>query len=221
MDTKDLTSSSLRSADARAYLYTMFRILFDAPMTANAARLLLDPQTTEALAVATGSGEASNAFEASEAYAAIKAVACGEKSALDKMEGEFNRAFVGPTTLVAPPWESVWVNEDRSLLQESTLDVRRAYAEAGFTVADKGATIDDHVAVECEFLARVYQQGIQALEEGNEGAARKSLDRAASFEHEHLSRMTTPLARALENRCPVYAAIARLLDRMATTHPAP
>lgn len=70
--------------------------------------------------------------------------------------------FIGIGTRVAP-WESVYVSPDRLVFQASTLAVRDAYGAAGFVAKNKGAEPDDHIATECDFMAKLAAQAAEAF----------------------------------------------------------
>lgn len=71
----------------------------------------------------------------------------------------FNRLFVGPDRLLASPYESSYLNREHTLMQQETLQVRAAYAQAGLEVAKKGKEPDDHMALELEFLCYLLAKG--------------------------------------------------------------
>lgn len=63
---------------------------------------------------------------------------------------EYARLFVGPFELAAPPYGSVYLEENGRLMGNSTLAVQRKYQEAGLAQEIKEAP--DHIALELEFL---------------------------------------------------------------------
>ncbi len=65
---------------------------------------------------------------------------------------DFNRLFVGPDTLLAPPYESCYKVTDKTLMQKVTLDVRKMYLESGLQVDKKNIEPDDFLAYELEFI---------------------------------------------------------------------
>lgn len=91
---------------------------------------------------------------------------CTSPSELDlkALTFEYNRLFVGPERLPAPPYESVH-RKDRSemeigmVLGPSVLDVKRRYAEAGVAVSGNFRDLPDHITVELEFIALSMLQG--------------------------------------------------------------
>lgn len=93
------------------------------------------------------------------------AAASGEKDAIY----DFNRLFVGPGKLLAPPYESAYRNPDGLLMQEQTLAVRKFYRDAGLEVSAKGSQPDDHLQLESEFVRYLlWQQGMALAQDDEE-----------------------------------------------------
>ncbi len=78
--------------------------------------------------------------------------------AIAKKCTEFNRLFVGPDRLLAPPYETVYRSNDRVLMQADTMIIRNFYAEAGLEVAHLNQVPDDHIAFELEFICFLLHQ---------------------------------------------------------------
>jgi TorA maturation chaperone TorD len=87
-----------------------------------------------------------------------------DDTAWDGVRRQYLRLFVGPYHVPAPPYESVYSTPQRLVMQEPATEVRRAYAEAGFTVRRRDEVPDDHLACELEFagllLARALLAGV-------------------------------------------------------------
>ncbi|WP_302963603.1 molecular chaperone [uncultured Adlercreutzia sp.] len=104
---------------------------------------------------------------------------------LDDVERAFNWCFLGIGTRVAP-WESVYVSSDRLVFQASTLAVREAYGVAGFVAKNKGSEPDDHIATECDFMAKLAAQAAGAFAAQDEDECRRALRSSQSFLRDHL-----------------------------------
>lgn len=70
----------------------------------------------------------------------------------ESLTREFNRLFIGPGRVPASLYESVYRSPSRLLMQESTVEVRRAYLEAGLVMQRLGSVPDDHLGAELEFM---------------------------------------------------------------------
>lgn len=62
----------------------------------------------------------------------------------------------GAGKLPAPPYESVYASQGRSVMQEKTIEVRKKYLEAGLLPTMLYKIPDDHVATEFEFMYYLY-----------------------------------------------------------------
>lgn len=71
----------------------------------------------------------------------------------EKLLEDYESLFVGPASILAPPWESVYETEDRLLFGESELQVRRFYRNFGLDVSKKEPA--DHLAFQLAFMSRL------------------------------------------------------------------
>ncbi|MDR4948247.1 TorD/DmsD family molecular chaperone [Neobacillus cucumis] len=65
---------------------------------------------------------------------------------------EYRRLFIGPGTLVAPPWESYFRSKERLLFEEWTLQIRALYHQFGLQFIRESNEPDDHLLLELEFM---------------------------------------------------------------------
>lgn len=108
--------------------------------------------------------------------------------AIEKMRVEYTRMFVGPGHLIAPFWESVYLDDRELLFLESTSAVRRAYEEEGLKVeAKSGREAEDSLPHELDFLAHLSARTAEALDNGNEDEATRLISVQHSFEKNHMS----------------------------------
>lgn len=105
---------------------------------------------------------------------------------LSKLKDEYARLFIGPNTLPAPPWESVYISNERTLFQPNTLEVRRIYAEYNFLPGNYPHEADDHLALELDFMHNLARMAQTFCEEGNNGQAKKVLGIQKGFLEQHL-----------------------------------
>lgn len=75
-----------------------------------------------------------------------------------EVEYDFNRLFVGPAALPAPPYASAY-EDDPTLMSPRTLEVRNLYRRMGLATPDQGSIPDDHISFELDALL-----GLVALE---------------------------------------------------------
>ena len=125
-----------------------------------------------------------------------------------EVEYDYNRLFVGPAAVPAPPYASAYQDEP-TLMGQPALEARYAYRRLGLAVPDQGATPDDHLAYE---LDAVLAFGSAAQSEGGEGMAELS----HWFISEHMAgwvpRFTAAIGAQEGVSAPVRMA-ARALER--------
>ncbi|MBM7000728.1 molecular chaperone TorD family protein [bacterium] len=93
----------------------------------------------------------------------------------DRLTSEYNRCFVGPRDLPAPPFESVYRDRKRIIMTETTLRVRMAYKASGYEPVLIHHVADDHIALELDFLASLADHAVDCAVAGNEDTAREYL----------------------------------------------
>lgn len=104
------------------------------------------------------------------------------------LRADHTNLFVGIGKPVAPPWESVYFNEDRMIFQEQTLQVREWYRKFGLEPEKLLKEPDDHIALELSFLAHLASLGLMALEDKDDVGLEKSLQAQRQFLHDHTLR---------------------------------
>ncbi len=123
----------------------------------------------------------------------------------EQLRDDFNRLFVGPASLAAPPWESVYRSRERTLFGPTTLQVREFYRRWGVALRTAHHEPDDHIVYELEFLLLLTER---AASDPGAGEARQR------FLSEHLLKWVQPFASLMEDEAEslFYQGIARLLS---------
>lgn len=67
-----------------------------------------------------------------------------------KVEFSFNRLFVGPRALQAPPFASVYLDPEPQLMGQTTVKIRQVYQLLGLTSPWKNKIPDDHLSLELD-----------------------------------------------------------------------
>jgi len=101
------------------------------------------------------------------------------------LQTDYSRLFIGPAKPIAPPWESVYFNEDRMIFQEQTVQVRGWYRRFGIESEKLHKEPDDHIGLELSFLAYLAGLGLQALEAGDETRFTEILQAKSQFISQH------------------------------------
>jgi putative dimethyl sulfoxide reductase chaperone len=71
---------------------------------------------------------------------------------IDRENEEYQRLFIGPGPLVAPPWESYYRSKEQLLFEEWTYQIREQYHSFGLQYKDENNEPDDHLLLELEFM---------------------------------------------------------------------
>ncbi len=66
------------------------------------------------------------------------------------VEFAFNKLFVGPQAILAPPFASVYLESEPHVMGATTLMVRRLYQTVGLVSPWQGKIPDDHIALELD-----------------------------------------------------------------------
>jgi TorA maturation chaperone TorD len=132
---------------------------------------------------ATEEGEYKQALDA----LLVKVVACRSEGleAIERLNSNFTRLFVGPGKVEADPWESFYLSRDNTLFQSITLEVRKAYVAQGFIPQNYPHVADDHIALELDFVARLAEKLENAFGAHDFHAMSDYLFASESFIREH------------------------------------
>lgn len=85
---------------------------------------------------------------------------------VQEIEYDYNRLFIGPEKPLAPPYASVYLNEDGLVMQAETIAVRNFYRAAGLEVREKNSVPDDALPLELEFICYLLRQIAFSAERG-------------------------------------------------------
>ncbi len=142
---------------------------------------------------------------------ASDAVAAGSECSLDALAVEHARLFIGPFQLVAPPYGSIYLDDTKTVMGDSTALVASFYHNCGLQLAEDFHELPDHFAVELEFMSFLAFKQREAELSGNS----KEVTRIASLQQEFLDKFLIPWlepftsAIITDAEAPFYQAIAR------------
>lgn len=105
---------------------------------------------------------------------------------LDDLKKDYQQLFIGPHSLPAPPWESVYLSVEHLVFESQTTAVRQFYARYGLEVEKLYKEPDDHFGLEMAFLAHLSALGLEALHRGDDEGLRLILDDQRAFLADHL-----------------------------------
>lgn len=107
---------------------------------------------------------------------------------------DYARLFLGPFEIISHPYGSVYLDGEKVVMGNSTMQLRDLYRQAGFEVAEDIREVPDHIAIELEFLYLLIFLIGQANsdEESNRLQALK-----CKFLSAHLGKWVGPFAEAV------------------------
>lgn len=107
---------------------------------------------------------------------------------------DYSRLFLGPLDILAKPYGSVYLDGEKVVMGDSTMQALSLYREGGFDLADDFREVPDHVAAELEFLYLLSFR-IGHSEEPDERSRLIALKKR--FLVEHLGRWIGDLAESI------------------------
>lgn len=197
MDEQMIEAMGMRLAN-RAYLYRLFHIAFGAEPSKEMLAALCSRESVEALRYFGSTDEAAHMredgtgrslAEVLDSIADALAECAGKEEDPDyveSMKSAFTRLFLVPGSSYVYVWESPYIGKETMLFQESTLDVRRRYAEYGFTAVEFGHFPEDHLSMMLDFLAHLSSTAYDVFGDGGDEELFRILSSQQEFVSEHI-----------------------------------
>jgi putative dimethyl sulfoxide reductase chaperone len=140
----------------------------------------------------------------------IDCLLLGTKSFQDAKD-EYTRLFVGPHSLPAPLWESVYLGREHLFFEEQTRQVRECYQQHGLHFINKNNAPEDHIVIELEFICYLTQE---IFESEDDVHTKKLIEDHTHFLNEHLGRWAPTFCEKLinETESPLFQGAAFLLN---------
>ncbi|MFC1825486.1 molecular chaperone [Thermodesulfobacteriota bacterium] len=117
---------------------------------------------------------------------------------LDCLKIDFTRLFIGPYALLAPPYGSVYLENDFRVMGDSTLHALEMYRETGVNVADGFNDAPDHIAAELEFIYFLIFKEIEAINNSDLDGVIMYVEKRKTFLLTHLGSWIADFARNVE-----------------------
>jgi len=181
------TTDRLKNENLRSECYRLLAALFYPPERSR----LLDEATCLKLA-----GLLDELYP--EAPASDQAAVMQEQlSTLDENQMKVDHAtlFVGPFALKAAPYGSIYLENGRRLMGDTTVAANDLYAEAGLQLTLKEPA--DHIAIELEFMHYLTALAAEALAAGDEETTADLAMKQSRFLKEHLGAWVSPFCAAI------------------------
>lgn len=120
---------------------------------------------------------------------------------LDELAADYASVYLNHN-IHASPEESVWLDEDSLICQDSMFQVRSWFERYGLEISNWRIRPDDHLVYQLQFIAHLLEK-----QDGME-----SLLQTATFMDEHLLRWLEDFGQRVSQRCdtPYFAGVAAL-----------
>ena len=103
------------------------------------------------------------------------------------LEVDYAGLFVGPFIVAAPPYGSVYLENKRQLMGDSTIDARRHYLSLGLDLSPDFKEAPDHICAELEFMHVLISQGAEAIDAGDYDQLAEIVGHQQVFLEKHLA----------------------------------
>jgi len=134
----------------------------------------------------------------------------------EELAVEYARLFVGPFGLKAPPYGSVYLDGERTVMGPSTMETIRIYEEEGLARDEGFSELPDHIAVELEFMYFLIYREVEALQNGDPERAEEYRRKQQEFLNRFLVKWVPQFCRNIkegtDNR--FYSALADCLTAL-------
>jgi len=111
---------------------------------------------------------------------------------------EYAKLFVGPFELKAPPYGSIYLDQGRRVMGDSTLEVRKMFEEAGLSMDERFKELPDHISVELEFMYYLTHREVEALENSEMDKALSLKERGEVFLNRFLRQWVPPFCAKIK-----------------------
>lgn len=133
---------------------------------------------------------------------------------LELLKIDFSKLFIGPYKLLAAPYGSVYLDGERKIMGNSTLDVKNIYQEAGLDTAKNFKDAPDHINVELEFMYYLIFKEIEAFPNSDIETAIGFIQKQKSFLEDHLMAWMPEFANSIIEHAenPFYPNLAKATE---------
>jgi TorA maturation chaperone TorD len=99
---------------------------------------------------------------------------------------EYARLFVGPFSVPAPPYGSLYLENERKVMGDSTINALKHYHKFDLGMAEGLKELPDHISVELEFMYFLIYKEVESILSEDPEPARIFLTQQADFMTAHL-----------------------------------
>ncbi|MCK8825011.1 TorD/DmsD family molecular chaperone [Fuchsiella alkaliacetigena] len=127
---------------------------------------------------------------------------------------DHSKLFVGPFELLAPPYGSVYLEKEGTVMGDSTMNVINTYKELGLDRSDDFKEPHDHIIAELEFLYYLTFNSIKETGNENYKEALEYLEAHQNFLAKHLAAWVSDFAAKIKEHAntELYKKLAELTE---------
>jgi len=186
---------------ARSLVYRRLADAFCKPSPALAAVL----EEMEAALETLGSA-------ASEDAARLKSVFCTVD--IRTLKVDYTALFLGPFLVPAPPYGSVYLEDERRLMGDSTVEAHRQYLSLGLDLSPDFKDAPDHICAELEFMHLLAGEALESVDAVDAKRLEESVRRQHHFLQNHLGAWVPTFAAKVAEHAGTdfYRGLAFLAD---------
>jgi TorA maturation chaperone TorD len=142
-------------------------------------------------------------------------IQCKNDFDIERLKVDYARLFVGPYSLLAPPYGSVYMEDARRIMGDSTLHALEMYRETGLDMAQDFNDAPDHIAVELEFMYYLVFKEVGAMADQNYTIAADYVEKQKIFLEAHIGAWISEFsAHIMENaETEFYRSLSTLTTR--------
>lgn len=118
------------------------------------------------------------------------------KEGIGSLRTDYARLFVGPFKLIAPPYGSIYLENARQVMGDSTIAASNLYKQEGLEVSLKEAP--DHIAIELEFMYFLVLNEAAAVKESDQKKAEGYIEKQRSFLGDYLGKWVFEFTEIVE-----------------------
>ncbi|MGG0715996.1 molecular chaperone TorD family protein [Robertmurraya massiliosenegalensis] len=136
------------------------------------------------------------------------------EKAINSAREDYFSLFIGPDSLLAPPWESVYRGKDKCLFDFPTFEVKELFKTYDIAIEKKANQHDeaeDHIGYELLFMIQLIER---AEQENNVSVYNHLLDGQRKMLKEHLVKWIPLFTRDIESnaKSELFTSSARMLE---------
>ena len=121
---------------------------------------------------------------------------CPKIEDIDSLVIDYTKLFIGPYGLLAPPYGSMYLEDNDRVMGDSTMEARNRYAEEGLDICLK--EVPDHITIEMEFMYFLIFKEIEATKNNDSNNTSRYQEKQRSFLKNHLGAWIAEFACKVE-----------------------